>query len=179
MTDWHSEEPSLRIKDIVRQGDAEALDTYLDTLSPGQVARAVSMLDDATQGRVLQLLDPGDAADLIEELSDVQGADLIEEIPAAYAAAIVDAMDSDHRVDVLAEMDAVDAEAILQKMAPEEAEDARSLLVYPDDTAGGTMVTEFLVYPGSRRVSDVLKDLRSNVDEYAEYGLHYVYVHSE
>lgn len=179
MAETYREKPWERIEALIQEGDAEKLDGHLDTLTPAQVARAISRLGDDAQAALLTLLEPEDAADLIEELSDVQGADIIEELPAPRAAAIVDEMDSDHRVDVLGEMDRGDAEAILREMDPEEAEDARKLLTYPEDTAGGIMVTEYVAYPQHLRVADVLEDLRRNAEEYAEFLVQYAYVESK
>ncbi|HOZ46192.1 MAG TPA: magnesium transporter [Candidatus Hydrogenedentes bacterium] len=168
-----------RIEALIVERDAKALDTYLDTLSPGDVARAISRLDDNAQAELLTLLEPGDAADLIEELSDVQGADIMEEVSAATAAAIVDEMDSDHRADVLAEMDKGDAEAILRAMEPDEAADARRLLTYPDDRAGGIMMTEYVSFPDHYLVRDVLFELRRDAENYKDFSVQYVYVESD
>ena len=172
-------EPWLHIEAILEQGGAEELGAYLDSLSPSDVARAISRLDDDGRASVLTMLGPEDAADLIEELTDAQGADILEDLPAIRAAAIVDAMESDERADVLAELDDEDAEAILAQMDPEEAADARKLLTYPADTAGGIMVTEFLAFTMHHRVADVLKDLRENAEEYQDLGVQYVYVVNE
>ena len=179
MTEERTMDSWEHIEAIVKSNDPKALDTFLDTLSSSEVARAISRLDEDAQNRVLTLLEPEDAADLIEELSDAQGADLLEDLPASQAAAIVDEMESDERADVLGELDTDDAEAILNRMDPEEAEDARRLLTYPPDTAGGLMITDFVAYPMTMRVADVLADLRKNAEEYSDYGVQYVYAISE
>ena len=77
-------------------------------------------------------------------------------------------MDSDHRADLLGDMDEGDAEAILSKMDPEEAKEARDLLRYQPDVAGGIMVTEFAVYSQNQTVQDVLDDLRTNAEAYSD-----------
>jgi magnesium transporter len=56
---------------------------------------------------------------------------------------------------VLAELDEANAEAILCAMEPETAREARHLLSYAPDTAGGLMVTDLLRYDEKRRVSEV------------------------
>jgi len=173
------QEPWDYIQALVEKAESTPLGEYLDTLPPADVARAISRLDEETQANLLILLEPEDAADLLDELSNTQGADLVEDLPAERAAAIVDEMDSDQRVDILGEMDEDDAEAILRKMHPEEAQEARELLAYPPDTAGGLMVKEFVVYPQGHRVSDVLKDLRTNAEAYSDIGVQYAYVRSE
>lgn len=179
MPEKRAQEPWVGIEAAVRRGDARELDEYLDTLSPADIARGISRLSEEDQARVLTLLEPQDAADLIEELTDAQAANLIEDLPASQAAAIVDEMESDDRVDVLGEMGEDDAEAILRAMKPEEAEDARALLTFDPDTAGGIMETEFVAYPQGRRVDDVLDELRQNAELFSAYGIQYVYVQSE
>ncbi len=179
MPDRPGSQPWREIEEIVGRSNPAELDAFLDTLAPSDVARAISRLDDEVRAHVLTLLEPEDAADLMEELSDAQGADILEDLPAHQAAAIVDEMESDERADVLAELDVEDAEAILSRMDPEEAEDARALLRYEPDTAGGIMVTEFLAYPMDQCVSDVLDDLRENAELYSDFGVQYAYALNE
>ncbi len=172
-------EPWRKIRALVEQRDADSLLSLLEELSPGQVARALTRIDDEDRHQLLLLIEPEEAADLIEELADAQGADIIEELPADDAAAIIDEMESDHRADLLGEMDENDAEAILSHMDPEEAEDARNLLRYEEDTAGGVMVTEFVCYPHSASAGEVVEDLRGNAERYSDYGVQYAYVESD
>lgn len=171
--------PWEQIEELLRQKNAERLREYLETLSSGEVARALSRLDDENKTAILTLLGPEPAAALIEALSDTLGADLIEDLAPEEAAAIIDEMESDHRADVLGELGAENAEAILERMHPEEALEIRQLLTYPEETAGGIMVTEFLAYPIHLRVSDVLDDMRKNAERYSDYSVQYAYVLSE
>jgi magnesium transporter len=170
--------PWKELEGLLRQGERETLQTYLDGMNPSEIARAISRLGDEEQASLLTLLEPEDAADLIEELPETQGADLIEDLAIEHAVAIVDEMESDHRADVLGEMDKGDAEAIIQEMASEDAEEVRQLLEHDSDTAGGIMVTEFVVYPQDLTVGDVINDLRTNAEAYADYGVQYAYVSS-
>ncbi len=179
MAELEIKEPWDQIMALVQQRDASALQAYLHELSPGEVARAFTRFDDEENHQILALLGPESAADLLQELADAQAADILEELPPAHASAIVEEMESDHRADLLAELDEEDAEAILQGMAPEEAQDARNLLRYEEDTAGGVMVTEFVVYPQEMRVGDVIRDMRENAEQYSDYGVQYAYVQSE
>jgi magnesium transporter len=165
-----------QIESLVEKGDVEELSELLSELPPGEIARAISRLDDEDQESVLTMLPPEDAAELIAELDETQAADLLEDLPVETVALIMDEMYSDERADVLAELEPEDTQAILERMDPEEAEDARRLLAYPSETAGGLMVTEFLAYPQHLRVSDVLRDMRENAERYADYRIQYCYV---
>jgi magnesium transporter len=179
MSETAADEPYIRLAQWVDEGRSESIDALLEELSPSEVARAISRLDEVRRARLLGLLEPGDAADLVEELSDLQGAEILEDLPVETAAAIVHAMESNERADVLAELSDDDAEAILREMQPDTAEEARRLLGYDPHTAGGLMVTEYVVYPQHWTVGDVLNDLRSNAEAYADYGVQYAYVQAD
>lgn len=178
MTTGIQQEPWERLEEILKVDDPHALRAYLGTLSPGETARALSRLNEEDQTRVLTLLTPEDAADLLEELSETQAVDLIQDLPAEQAAAILNEMPSDEQVDLLSELDAHEAAAILEEMKPEEAADVRHLSQYPPDSAGGLMITEYLAYPESARVADVLDDLRAHAEKYAMYDVQYAYITS-
>lgn len=168
-----------QLEAILSAGDAQKLKAYLDVLSPGETARALSRLHEEDQTRILTLLPPERAAHLLEELSATQAADLLEELPASRAAAIVDRLPSDEQADLLSELDEDDAATILQEMAPEEAEDVRLLSQYPSDSAGGLMITEYLVYSENSCVNDVLDDMRAHAEQYATYDVQYAYITSQ
>lgn len=157
-------------------GDGDALAEWIDDREPGDIVRAMAHLSAEEQLLILQMLDPEDAADLIDDLPDEHAADILGDISPSQAAAIVGEMDSDDRADVLGEMEDEDAEAILELMEKEEADEARQLLAYPSDTAGGIMVKEFVAFPTGTTVGEVLTDLRSNAEEYADYNVQYFYV---
>lgn len=172
-------QPWKELERLIASGTSEQVDEYLDKLSPSDIARSISRLEEDLQTGLLTVLQPEDAADLIEELPDAQGADIIEDLPVDQAAAIIDEMDSDHRADLLGDLDETDVQAILAKMDPEEATEARELLKYEQETAGGIMVTEYVVYNEDRTVGDVLNDLRTNAEDYSDYSIQYAYVKSE
>jgi magnesium transporter len=173
------EETPEDLGDLVRRADAAAVRRVLGSLESGQAARAVLRLEPETQTRLLAILEPNDAATIVREVDEELGADMIEDLPPAAAAAIMDRLPSDEQADVLGEMDDAAAEAVLDRMAPAEAADARQLLAYDPETAGGLMVTEYLAYPQTRRVRDVLDDLAAHREKYIDYDVQYVYVTDE
>jgi magnesium transporter len=168
--------PWENLQQLIHQGDAELLFSFVDHMSPAETARAISRLGPEDQGRLFQMLSPADAAGIIEDISDAQAADLIEDLPPQHAAAILEELDSDHLADLLGEMDEEDAEAILEQMSPDEAQEARQFMAYPADTAGGLMISEYLSFPAGFTVAEVLKDLQNNREAYAGYHVQYFYV---
>lgn len=164
------------LSSMIAKGSGDELTKFIDTLSPSETARAISRLTEEEQLALLVLLKPEDAADVIEDISDEQAADLVEEMPSEKAAAIMEEMASDHLVDVLGEMDEDISQAILDKMQHEEAQEARMMLEYEPDCAGGLMISEFLAYNIDFTVQDVLNDLQTNRSEYINYNVQYFYV---
>ncbi|MEO8717375.1 MAG: magnesium transporter [Burkholderiales bacterium] len=161
-----------RLDALARAGDARGLESYVESIGPSETFRALLRLEPEERERVLTTLSPGEAADLIEEIPEEHAADLIEELEVKDAASIVSEMQSDDQVDVLANLDPADAEAILARMPPEEAAEARKLLPYPRDVAGGLMVTEYLSYPDTATVRDVIEDLNRLTEEGLAGDLH-------
>ncbi|MDH5534569.1 MAG: magnesium transporter [Betaproteobacteria bacterium] len=154
-----------RLEALAQAGDAKSLEAYVESIGPSEAFRALLRLEPEARERVLTTLSPEEAADLIEEIPEEHAADLIEELPVEEAASIVSEMESDEQADVLANLDPEDAEAILANMPPKEAADARKLLPYPPDVAGGLMVTEYLSYPDTATVRDVIEDLNRRTEE--------------
>ncbi len=164
------------LSDLIATKNSAQLTEFLETLSPSETARAISRLDEDEQQMLFSLLSPEDAADMIEDIPDTQAADLVEDMPSAQAAAILEELSSDHLVDVLGEMDEETSDAILAVMGKEDAKEARMLLEYDPNCAGGLMISEFLVYRTDQTIKDVLNDLQLNRTEYVDYHVQYFYV---
>jgi magnesium transporter len=61
-------------------------------------------------------------------------------------------------------------------MPEAEASEARLLLQYAPDTAGGVMITEYLSYPDHVTVEDVAEDLWAFGEHYSDYEIQYAYI---
>ncbi len=179
MTAADEQRPWVELEKLVEESDAERIEAFLEALPPGEPARALSHLHPQDQVRLLTALDPEHAAELVEQIPDAQAAELFEHLEPQAAAAIVDELPSDEQADLIGDLPREEADAILDAMDPAEARDARFLSRYPDDVAGGLMITEFLAYAETYTVADVVDDLRANADEYREYNVQYAYVTSD
>jgi magnesium transporter len=174
--DQRTDRPWEKLADLLDSGVADPVRLYLQSLPSGQAARALDRLDDSERSRVLELLDAVDAAELLEDLSDVQALSLVQHLDPAVVAPIVQELPSNEQADILGHLESAEAEAILTRMEPAEAEEVRSLVQYPDDVAGGLMITEYLAYRADQTVEDVVLDLREHKDEYRNYEIQYAYV---
>ncbi len=133
-------------------------------------------MEEEDREKLLSLIEPAFAADLIRGLGETQSIEILESVDPDLAARVVDLVPSDEQADLLSGCDEETAEKILAAMSPEEAEDARDLMRYEWDTAGGMMITEFLAFPENTTVGEVAENLRANRDRYADFDIQYVYV---
>jgi magnesium transporter len=171
-------EPWLELKRLIDDADMHRLKGFLETLSPQEVARSVSRLDDDHRARLLANIDPDGAASLVEQIPDVQAADAFELLEPTVAAAILHEMPDSEQVDLLGDMEEPAAQAILGAMDGDQAAATRALRKYPSDVAGGMMTLEYLAYREDKSVRNVLADMRANAEKYRDFVVQYVFVTS-
>ena len=147
------------LRDFLEQDDSTGLNDYLSSLTGEQSLRAVTRLDPEEQRQIMARLSPESAAEFIEFIPNEPAAELLSDMNPRVAASIVHELDSDDAADVLAELDEEDLEEILRYMDEREAGDARQLLAYDEDVAGGLMMTEYFSFPRAFRAGAVLQDL--------------------
>jgi magnesium transporter len=176
MEEHDIQRPWEALEKLVDELDPEQIEAFLNALPADESARAITRLSDDAVDRLLTVLSPEEAAEVVEHLPDVHAVDVIERLEPETAGAIVQELPSDVQADLLGDLDPEDAEAILNTMPPDEAEEIRTLTQYEDDVAGGLMVTEFLAYPQTVTIADVLEDLAMNAEMYRSYHVQYIYV---
>ena len=167
-------EPFARLRTLIVD-DPVAVDAYLATLSGSDVVRAMFRLGEDERQAILSALSPETAAEFIEDVPDDVAADLIEGLPVEDAASIMTALPSHERADVLAEVEDEDRLRILGALAPETAADARELMTYAAESAGGLMVRDFLSFPASASAREVLEDLTSGDRELSPNLVRFAY----
>ena len=171
------EKPTWEIlRDHLEQGDTAGLNEYLTALSGEESLRALMRLDAGEQQKILASVTPESAAEVIEFIPDESAAELLGELSPQVAASIVSEMSSDEQADVLSEMDEADLEEVLRHMNERDAGEARQLMAYDEDVAGGLMMKEYFSYPKMYRAGAVLNDLARREDEYELNHVMYIYV---
>ena len=164
------------LRDLLAEDSSQGLNDYLSALTGEESLRAVMRLDPEEQQLIMARLSPESAAEFIEYIPTEPAADLLGELSPEVAASIVSEMDSDDQADVLAELEEEDLEEILRYMDEREAGEARQLLAYDEDVAGGLMMKEYFSYPKAFRTGAVLQDLARREEEYELHNVHYIYV---
>jgi Mg/Co/Ni transporter MgtE len=140
----------------------------------------------ADMATVISQMSPGKAADVMEALDDEIAARAMAELPDEHQAAVLTAMEPDEAADVLEQMrpdDAADvlgdveeerAEELMRLMVPKAAREVRSLLAYPEDTAGGRMDTSIITVSENDTADKIIRLLRRTAP--SEEQIYYLYV---
>jgi magnesium transporter len=160
----------------VEDSDAGAIVELLGATDGEDTALLIDRLDAEARSHLLEMLTPGQAAEVLEHVHYFQGADIIETLTPEAAAPVVAMLNSDDRADLLKELSKRDSKAILKALSPEQAEETRRFMAYPEGTAGAIMYNEFVSFGAEMTVREILDDIQKRRDDYIEYGVQYAYV---
>src|SRR5437773_12277265 len=169
--DWEDVDPvetsiaSIKLR-VPHGGLAELhpadLATIIDQLAPRDRAGVLASLDDEAAADAIEEMEPDTQVEVLEGLSPERAADILEE------------MSPDDAADLVADLSDETRQELLALMEHDEAEELGGLLAYPEDTAGGTMTTEFVAVSAQLTAAETIERLRE-LEPDAE-TIYYVYV---
>jgi CBS domain-containing protein/sporulation protein YlmC with PRC-barrel domain len=172
--DWEDVDPlestiaSIRLR-VPHEGLRELhpvdLASIIDELAPRDRAGVLAALDDEAMADVIEEMEPDTQVEVIEDLEPGRAADILEE------------MSPDDAADLIADLSDVARAEILPLMERDEAHEVQQLLRYPENTAGGTMTTEYIAIPASLTAAETIQRLR-DLEPDAE-TIYYIYVVDE
>jgi Mg2+ transporter MgtE len=124
------------IADIVEEMSAEERRTIFEELDVETAAEALAEVEPEMQAAIVSDLDEERAADILDEMAPDEAADLLQDLPEERREELIELMDK------------------------EEGEDARELLSYDEDSAGGIMTTDYVRFPASLTAAQAIDRLR-------------------
>jgi magnesium transporter len=150
------------------QGGGAALTAALSGLHIADLAEAMRDLAPPEGLAIFNWLDNERASDLLSELEPDLVRYLLDNAPPLRIAELLELMEVDDVVDVVEEASPEQAEEMLGHLArrsPEDADEVRDALAYPDGTAGRLMTDAFLSVSPDSTVSQTLMRIRSSASE--------------
>ncbi|HQE93392.1 MAG TPA: CBS domain-containing protein [Anaerolineae bacterium] len=148
-------------------------------LPPADLAAILNELDHPTSAALMETFNNETLADALEESpADVQ-VSVLSRMEPERAADILEEMDPDEAADLLADLPEQTSEQLLSLMEDDEAAEVRSLLVYPEDSAGGIMTTEFARAPIGLRAGELMDYLRRSESARDDEVMYYIYLEDE
>lgn len=175
MNETNTKDIRERAIELIHQADESGLHDLFEVIGNRDIIHLISHLNRTQQVELFTVLSPEDAAGVMEEIPEIQAVDIIEDMKVEDAAAIISEMESDAQVDLLQELIDESADAILEEMEPSEADSARKLLSYNEDTAGGMMHTEYFVFNNDQTITEVIDELRRDSEVYLHYPLKMIF----
>lgn len=165
-----------QLEKYIESGNTEEAVSLLREMPREDSTFLIDRLAESRREQLLSMLPPEVSADLLTGMHEAQAIDILDGILPETAVEIIRELDSETAADLLGVLEEHEAEAILQEMSPGEAADARRLMAFDEDTAGGLMRTEYLAYPIHATVGDVVEDMRKNAETYSDFDVQYAYL---
>ena len=153
-----------RAAQAIAAGDAAALRALLCDLHASDVGDLIQTLDAELRPRLVSLMGHDFDFSALTEVHSTVRVGILEGLPAAMVADGVRELDTDDAVAILADLPREkQTETLEQLPSPERVALARSLL-YPENSAGRRMQTEFMAVPPAWTVGRTIDYLRETAD---------------
>jgi magnesium transporter len=136
----------------------------------------VAELHEADLGDLIAALEAEDRVNLVEitgrdfdfsalnEVDDTVREEILEELEPETVAEGVRELESDDAIELLQGLDEEDKEEILEKLPPSERAELERSLLYPENSAGRRMQTEFIAVPPDWTVGQTIDYMRDTPD---------------
>jgi magnesium transporter len=130
-------------------------------IHPSELADILEDLAPAERQAIFTSLNEEMAAETLEEVEPKLQKALLEKLDEERIADIVEEMDPGAAADLLSELSEEQSDAILEEMEPEERQEVEELLEFDEDSAAGSMTTEFVYVGVDATVFQAVQALRS------------------
>ena len=134
---------------------------------PAEIVGAMNSLSRAETLAVFNWLDNARAAEVLDELPPDMVRFLTDNVPLGRITALLDHLPMDDAAEVISEADPHIARSLLADLearAPLDAAEVRTLLAYPEGTAGRLMTDKFALTAPHQTAADVLAYLRQSAE---------------
>src|SRR5882762_8987896 len=148
------------ITDTEEMVDPAALAARLAEEMPADIAEALNGEIPQVAAAVLQNLTLDTAIAVLDTPGLRDAGEIIEAIPRDRVVPMLSGMSADRVADVFLELDEPVRSELLARLDTETKASVRQLLVYPEESAGSLMTTEFVSVPANLTVAQTLQHVR-------------------
>ena len=153
-----------RVAQAIVAGDSAALRELVGDLHEADAGDLIEALDPELRPRLIKLMGHDFDFSALTEVDDAVREEILEELPAETVAEGVRELDSNDAVAILEDLPKDEQTEILEQLpASERVALARSLL-YPENSAGRIMQTEFIAVPPAWTVGQTIDHMRETPD---------------
>ncbi|HCF62137.1 MAG TPA: magnesium transporter [Myxococcales bacterium] len=152
------------VRDALK-GDPAAIRELVEELHPADSADIFISLEEDERILFLKALPVTDQVGVLEELDDELRAETFEKIAPDMATRLAVEMSSDERADLFKALPPTFAAKLLARLPKEDVKDLRSLLAWPEGTAGALMTTDFVDLDAEMTVAQAIDRIREVAEE--------------
>ena len=167
------------LKRIINDSEAAELHEYIEEVNAIDIAVISEDLDDRELWRLCQLLQDDDLAKVLEQASDTQRTRIAENITNDELIEVFGYMQKDDIADLIGDMKYVQKRALLNQMMEYDRKIIRTLLNYPEDSAGGIMTTAYIALDEKLTVEQGMRRIRQIANKSEVIETVYIVDHSQ
>ncbi len=168
--DFRDEEGAIRpgfiekIADAIERHDAEAVRALAGELHEADTGALIEALDHEMRPRFVALMGREFDFTALTEVDDTVREEILEELPPTTVAEGVRELDSDDAAYILEDLPKAEQVEVLEKLPPDERVPLEKILLYPEDSAGRRMQTEFIALQPAWTVGDAIDHMRETAE---------------
>jgi magnesium transporter len=153
-----------RISQAIQQADTLFLRAVVAELHEADLGDLIAALEPDDRVRLVELTGTDFDFAALNELDDSVREEILEELEPETVAEGVRELDSDDAIELLESLDEQDKEEILDKLPPSERDALQRSLLYPENSAGRRMQTEFVAVPPDWSVGHAIDHMRETAN---------------
>ncbi len=167
------------IKDMIDRGKFLELRELLTKIHSVDIADKFVEFSDKEKIIVFRLLKKDKSIEVFENLSFDEQNFLLKNLKVIEISNILNDMSSDERVDLFQELSSEDMDKLFLLMKKEEVDNVKSLLDYPEGTAGSLMTTDFVKMSPELTTREALIKLQDDLEEGSSEHVYSSYICDE
>src|SRR3954471_24104849 len=153
-----------KVSDAIKAADAPFLGEIVAELHEADLGDLIEALDPEERPRLVELTAADFDFSALNEVDDAVREEILEELGPEAVAEGVRELESDDAVELLEGLDQADQEEILEKLPFSERVALERSLLYPENSAGRRMQTEFIAVPADWNVGQAIDYMRETAD---------------
>jgi magnesium transporter len=150
------------LEELITHRDWDGLREGLSELNASDCAEILDELPEGECALIIRVLPRAQASDIFERLSVDRQSALVQSLSNEQVHTILNEMAPDDRTRLLEELPAPVVQRALATLHPDALKVARSLLGYPENSAGRVMTPEYVALPPHMTAAQALSEIRKH-----------------
>ena len=149
-------------EELIRKKDWESLRIAFEEVDPADIAEILEDLPTEDSGLIFRILPRDVASVAFEYLPLDQQTEIVQTLGSDQLRNVLNEMAPDDRTRLFEELPAEVTKRALEQLSAEELRVARTLLGYPEDTAGRYMTPEYMALKPAMTAHEAIEAIRKN-----------------